>query len=192
MGQRLVIVGKKDHIPIFNIYFHWSAYTSSSLDEADHLLKYLLQPEKCSDLVLSAIEYCEARGGGLSNDVDIEEVERIYPAHKIKTAGISRNNGLIAITADGMNQNLSWAEGVLEIDFDNDIINNNVFFYYDSVEQINEEYCYEGDDKIKDSDILNPYISVESFHFDKIDEVKEIIGDHTWIQGDGYILSTIE
>lgn len=192
MGQRLVIVGKKNHIPIFNIYYHWSAYTSSSIYEADRLLKYLLQPEKCGDLVLSAIEYCEANGGGISNDVDIEEAQRIYPDHKIKTDGINRNDGLIAITADGMNNNLSWAEGVIEIDFDNDLINNNVFFYYDSVEQINEECDYEGDDKIKDSDILNPYISVESFPFNKIDEVYNIIKDHTWIQGNGCILSTIE
>lgn len=191
MGQRLVIVGKKNHIPIFNIYYHWSAYTSSSIYEADHLLKYLLQPEKCGDLVLSAIEYCEVRGGGLANIVDVEEVKRVYPDHKIKTDGISRNNGLIAITADGMNQNLSWAEGVLEIDFDNDIINNNVFFYYDSVEQINEEYGYENDEEIKDSDILDSYISVEHFHFDKIDEVYNIVKDHTWIQGDDCILSTI-
>lgn len=192
MGQRLVIVGKKNHIPIFNIYYHWSAYTSSSIYEADRLLKYLLQPEKCGDLVLSAIEYCEANGGGISNDVDIEEAQRVYPDHKIKTDGINRNDGLIAITADGMNNNLSWAEGVIEIDFDNDLINNNVFFYYDSVEQINEECDYEGDDKIKDSDILVPYISIESFPFNKIDEVYDIIKDHTWIQGNGCILSTIE
>ena len=36
MGQRLVIVGKKNHIPIFNIYYHWSAYTSSSIYVAVH------------------------------------------------------------------------------------------------------------------------------------------------------------
>lgn len=192
MGQRLVIVGKKNHIPIFNIYYHWSAYTSSSIHEADLLLKYLLRPEKYSDLVLSAIEYCENNGGGMSNDVDIEEVKRVYPDYKIKTDDISRNNGLIAITADGMNHNLSWAEGVLEIDFDNDIINNDVFFGYDSVEQINEEYCYEGDEQLKDSDILDPYISVEHFHFDKIDEVREIVKNNHWIQGESCILSVIE
>ena len=53
----------------------------------------------------------------------------------------------------------------------NDIIKNNVFYGYDDIDQINEEYGYEDDEKLKDSDILVPYISVEEFYFDQIDEV---------------------
>lgn len=192
MGQRLVINGIKNHTPIFNIYYHWSAYTESAIHEADQLLKYLLRPENCGDLVLSAIEYCENNGGGITGDKDLEEAKRLYPDHNFKTDDISRNDGLIAITADGMNNNVSWAEGTIDIDFDNDLINNNVFWGYDDVDQINEEYEYNEDEKLKDSDILVPHISVEQFHFDQIDEVDEILVSNRWFQGDCCILSKIE
>ena len=192
MGQRLVITGIKNHTPIFNIYYHWSAYTETALHETDRLLKYLLHPENCGDLVLSAIEYCENNGGGITGDKDFEEAQRLYPAHNFKTDDISRNDGLIAITADGMNNNLSWAEETIDIDFDNDLINNNVFWGYDDIDQINEEYCYDDDEKLKDSDILVPHISVEQFYFDQIDEVANILADNRWFQGDCCILSKIE
>ena len=192
MGQRLVITGIKNHTPIFNIYYHWSAYTETALHETDLLLKYLLRPENCGDLVLSAIEYCENNGGGITGNKDFEEAKRLYPDHNFKTDDISRNNGLIAITADGMNNNVSWAEETIDIDFDNDLINNNVFWGYDDIDQINEEYCYEDDEKLKDSDILVPHISVEQFYFDQIDEVCKILADNHWFQGDCCILSKIE
>lgn len=192
MGQRLVINGIKNHVPIFNIYYHWSAYTETALYETDQLLKYLLRPENCGDLVLSAIKYCENNGGGITGDKDFEEAKRLYPAHNFKTDGISRNDGLIAITANGMNNNLAWAEGTIDIDFDNDLINNNVFLGYDDVDQINEEYEYNEDEKLKDSDILVPHISVEQFHFDQIDEIYEILANNRWFQGDCCILSKIE
>ena len=192
MGQRLVINGIKNHVPIFNIYYHWSAYTETALQETDQLLKYLLRPENCGDLVLSAIEYCESNAGGITVDKDFEEAKRLYPDHNFKTDDISRNNGLIAITADGMNNNISWAEETIDIDFDNDLINNNVFWGYDDVDQINEEYEYDDDEKLKDSDILVPHISVEQFHFDQIDEVGDILVSNRWFQGDCCILSKIE
>lgn len=192
MGQRLVINGIKNHVPIFNIYYHWSAYTETALHETDQLLKYLLRPENCGDLVLSAIKYCENNGGGITGDKDLEEAKRLYPDHNFKTDGISRNDGLIAITADGMNNNLSWAEETIDIDFDNDLINNNVFWGYDDIDQINEEYEYDDDEKLKDSDILVPHISVEQFHFDQIDEVDNILVNNRWFQGDCCILSKIE
>lgn len=192
MGQRLVINGIKNHTPIFNIYYHWSAYTETALHETDQLLKYLLRPENCGDLVLSAIEYCENSGGGITGDKDFEEAKRLYPDHNFKTDGISRNDGLIAITAEGMDNNVSWAEETIDIDFDNDLINNNVFWGYDDIDQINEEYEYDDDEKLKDSDILVPHISVEQFHFDQIDEVDNILVNNRWFQGDCCILSKIE
>lgn len=192
MGQRLVINGIKNHTPIFNIYYHWSAYTESALHETDQLLKYLLRPENYNDLVLSAIKYCEDNGGGITGFKDFEEAKRLYPDHNFKEDDISRNCGLIAITADGMNNNMSWAEGTIDIDFDNDLINNNVFFGYDDIDQINEEYDYEDDEKLKDSDILVPHISIEQFYFDQIDEVYKIIADNHWFQGDCCILAKIE
>ena len=113
MGQRLVITGIKNHTPIFNIYYHWSAYTESALNEADQLLKYLLRPENYNDLVLSAIKYCELNGGGIGLNEELKEAKRLYPDHDFKMDGISRNNGLIAITANGMDDNTSWAEELL-------------------------------------------------------------------------------
>lgn len=192
MGQRLVINVIKNHTPIFNIYYHWSAYTVSALYEADKLLNYLLRPENYNDLVLSAIKYCESNGGGITGFKDFEEAKRLYPDHNFKEDDISRNYGLIAITADGMNNNMSWAEGTIDIDFDNDLINNNVFFGYDDIDQINEEYDYKDDEKLKDSDILVPHISVEHFCFDQIDEVYKILSNNNWFQGDYCILSKIE
>ena len=91
-----------------------------------------------------------------------------------------------------MDNNTSWAEGTLDIDFDNDIIKNNVFYGYDDIDQINEEYGYEDDEKLKDSDILVPHISVEEFYFDQIDEVYKILSNNNWFQGDCCILSKIE
>ena len=153
MGQRLVITGIKNHTPIFNIYYHWSAYTESALNEADQLLKYLLRPENYNDLVLSAIKYCELNGGGIGLSEELKEAQRLYPDHDFKTDGISRNN---------------------------------------DVDQSNEEYGYENDEKLKDSDILVPHISVEEFYFDQIDEVYKILSNNNLFQGDCCILSKIE
>lgn len=189
MGQRLVITAIKNHTPIFNIYYHWSAYTTSALAETNDLLNWLLRPENCNDLVLSAIDYCERRGGGLVTG-DLSVAQSLYPSHTFKEDAISRNEGLIAISVREMNNTFKWAEGDVQLDFDNDKIDFNVFFGYANLDELNEGLDEEN--HVKPEEVYVPSRSITHFYFDQIDAIFDIVESHDVIEEDGYILTKIE
>lgn len=190
MGQRLVITAVKNHTPIFNIYYHWSAYTTSALAETNALLNWLLCPENCNDLVLSAIDYCERCGGGLITG-DLSMAQSLYPSRTFKEDGISRNEGLIAISAEEMNDTLKWAEGSVQLDFDNDTVDFDVFFGYTSLNELNDE-LYDEENRIKPKEVYVPSKPITHFYFDQIDAVFDIVESHDVFEENGYILTKIE
>lgn len=190
MGQRLVITAIKNHIPIFNIYYHWSAYTTSALAETNELLNWLLRPENCNDLTLSAIDYCERRGGGLVPN-DFETAQSIYPSRTFKEDDISRNEGLIAISVEEMNNTLKWAEGSVQLDFDNDMVNFDVWNGYDDLDTLNEE-LYDEENYVKPEEVYVPSKPITHFYFDQIGSVFDIVESHDIFEEDGYIFTKIE
>lgn len=128
MGQRLVITVDYKNQEIAKIYFHWSAYTVSALQEAYDLIN-AINISDCAtieDLQLQLIRYCESNGGCVDGGAYSEEmkyVKFIFPKEEFKGNG-NRNNGLIAISDVGRNEMQENSEGDLIINFDSQEVSN--------------------------------------------------------------------
>lgn len=180
MGQRLIITVRNHGRDLAKIYYHWSAYTRSALEETKELLDHISQygyvkglnevhPIRCSscgalvfedhcehcgtphhghsitekDLQLVLIRYCEKRGGGIiTRDTELAYVSKLFPDQYFKQKNISRNDGIIALSQEGMDSLQSWSEGDIIIDLDQRMIHNTVFYTYDGMAEY-MEHCKE-------------------------------------------------
>lgn len=142
MGQRLCVTINRDNKDLAKIYYHWSAYTYSALDELQRITRCLKDHEDKSDreLQLSLIKFCENNGGGIRGDVsEFVHICNIYPNETFKTDGYSRNNGLIAISEKGMADLQDWSEGDATINLNEDEIEFGVYSWCESLESYNED-----------------------------------------------------
>lgn len=133
MGQRLVISIIKDEKRIAALYYHWSAYSVSALYETRHVINCLSTLEPEDDIRLKLIRFVEERGGGIASCDNREHarIQAMYPKETFKTEGYSRNNGLIALSEEGMNDLYSWSEGDVDINLDDNTVYNYVTFEED-------------------------------------------------------------
>ena len=128
MGQRLVITANYKNQEIAKIYFHWSAYTVSALQEAYDLINEIDISDYTTieDLQLQLIRYCENNGGCVDGGAHSEEmkyVKFIFPKEEFKDTG-NRNQGLIAISDIGRDEIQENSEGDLIINFDSQEVSN--------------------------------------------------------------------
>lgn len=141
MGQRLVVTINNDGREIAKIYYHWSAYSFSALKRVQSIVNciYNHNDETEKELLLRLIRFCEANGGGIDGtESEIKYIEELYPNEKFKKEGVSRNNGLIALSEAGMHEMQKWSEGDVDICIDKDVIHNTVYYYYDNIDEYNE------------------------------------------------------
>ena len=120
MGQRLNIEirRKKDNKVLANSYYHWSAYTSSSLELADEIITNIYDIIRNDNTdEIKAIQLLQTTGAGLLEDEynTLKEEDKKYCA-----LATDRNLGLISITEKGMEDTRQWEESRLTIvvDFD--------------------------------------------------------------------------
>ena len=122
MGQRLNIEirRKKDNKILANSYYHWSAYTYSSLKLANEIIENIydvIRNNKVSDEI-KAIQLLQTTGAGLLeqeyNTLNEEDKKYCFLA-------TSRDLGLISFTERGMEETRTWEESrlTITIDFDN-------------------------------------------------------------------------
>lgn len=174
MGQRLVITVKGFGKDLAKIYYHWSAYSISALREAKELLDCLCEDYKVTEkeLQLRLVRFCEQNGGGIQGkDSEIDYIKKMFPGETFKTEGYSRNYGLIALSEEGMADLQEWSEGDICIDFDDDLIHNNVFYYYSCIDEYNQDRK-EWDDEHEDlslEDVPDIGCNLECFTFCEID-----------------------
>ena len=145
MGQRLVITVENNQEELAKIYYHWGAYTLSALEYAKDIIDYLAQHPSL-DIPLALIRYAESNGGGI--DYSPEQLQYLYlryPAAIFKTKDMSRNDGLVAVTPKAMEDVQSCSEGDLWINIDTKIIENSLFFTYDSLDILNNDLGLHGD-----------------------------------------------
>jgi len=151
MGQRLNIEIKrrKDNKVLANSYYHWSAYTSSSLHLAEEIIENIydiIRKEKVSDEI-KAIQLLQTTGAGLMEDEynKLNEEDKKYCS-----LATNRNLGLISFTDESMEETRKWEEGRLTIDIDFDdkdydfygnknLVDFEVYFQVDE-EEVNESY----------------------------------------------------
>lgn len=121
MGQRLNIEirRKKDNKILANSYYHWSAYTYSSLKLADEIIENIydiIRNDKVSDEI-KAIQLLQTTGAGLLEQEynTLNEEDKKYCS-----IATNRNLGLISFTEKGMEETRTWEESRLTITIDFD------------------------------------------------------------------------
>lgn len=142
MGQRLVVTIQHLGQDLAKLYYHWSAYTQSALYETQKIVDciYDHNDETEKQLQLRLIRFCQENGGGVrGDDSEFDYIQNMFPNEVLKEDGYSRNNGLIAISKDGMQGLQDWSEGDVTIDIDNDMIYFSVCCWYESFEEYNTE-----------------------------------------------------
>lgn len=121
MGQRLNIEirRKKDNKILANSYYHWSAYTYSSLKLADEIIENIydiIRNDKVSDEI-KAIQLLQTTGAGLLE----QEYETLKEEDKkYCSLATNRNLGLISFTEKGIEETRTWEESRLTITIDFD------------------------------------------------------------------------
>lgn len=177
MGQRLVITINQYGEDIAKLYYHWSAYSLSALQEARDIINVLYDDEnEEKDLRLRLIRFCENNGGGIDGGENSEEWKRItemYPNEVFKKDNISRNYGLIALSKEGMENIQTWSEGDIYINLDEDEVINYVNCYYEDIDDYNR-YRSEWNDSFKTlilDDIPQIKYDLSNFSVFDIDEV---------------------
>ena len=175
MGQRLVITVRKEREDIAKIYFHWSGYSVSALEETMSLLEDIdTNEEDIKKLQLNIIRACESMGGGIDGGAGSEEfsyVCNMFPNVSFKEDP-NRNCGLVALSENDMGKLQRWSNGNIVIDLDYNKIYNSVLHEYHSIEEYEAEtgqradevYCCESD------------IDITDFRMEYIDEVIDFIG----------------
>lgn len=161
MGQRLVVTINEDGKPKMKIYYHWSAYTSSTFDELQKLWRIIKQSKKVHGNDTKAIlldiihgvegvdeEYKKAMEplvsrlnhpversyhGGIDGGGKSDEFAYIQRLYPDETfkTDPDRNCGLVAMSDKGMNAMDDWAEGTASIDIVTNEISNEVFYSLD-------------------------------------------------------------
>ena len=176
MGQRLVITVVKDQREVASIYYHWSAYSTSALQEARELIDAMIDDTSDKDFRLKLIRFIESVGGCIDGGKDSKEfieIQKMFPDETFKESG-SRNNGLIALTDEGRESLKSWSEGDLTIDFDNDMVYNSVY-NETTLEEYND--WREDDDKVTLEDIPERLdIDIHSIPFGDIENMIGTLG----------------
>lgn len=184
MGQRLnvEIRRRKGNKVLANSYYHWSAYTRPSLEIAKEVLDQISELDKLNDFTdeEKAVKLLQFIGGGLvQEDYDkLDEDKKKYFA-----VGTNRNNGLISMTEESMENTRSWEEGRITIDIDFDklssfdikdgkFVDNRLEHYVDFEVYFpidKETYKEWYDEELKDEDIIELDIkSLENMNYNDI------------------------
>ena len=180
MGQRLNIAIKVNGAVIANSYFHWSAYTSSSIEMMEKVISDLgdcidiYEFEKLSqkDQLKYAIYALHSVGAGF-NTCELERIasSSIMVEDLDLPKAIDRNEGFIDITDIGMAENDYWREGYIEIDLSAHTVYFDIFGVYelDEFKECVSSYHDNTYPKINKDDIPN----FNSIPIDEVYKIKE-------------------
>lgn len=174
MGQRLTIKIRKNNTDIACIYYHWSAYSMSSMYEIKKVLDVIYDEDsEIKNLQLRLIRAVESWGGCIDGGQDsdeFKEIQKMYPDETFKGDG-SRNEGLIALTCEGIESMEGWSEGPVTIDLNNNSITNYVHWEAN----YKDDYlprCEDWEEEPKKlEDIPDIGMNICDFDIDKFDEV---------------------
>ena len=168
MGQRLTIriyQNKEQEKSIATLYYHWSAYTESALEELKtfynnyrHYFKIqqieqkllqlhptpfeaVKQYDELDNIVTSIYQAVIETGGGLASD-ESENAIKLHPTlgeHYNPNHSVHRNNGIVAFTEEQQNELYDWSEGDIKLYLDEQEFEFDVYTSYE-VEDDREYY----------------------------------------------------
>ena len=164
MGQRLEILIMKDGKELANAYYHWSAYTSSSFELAKEIVMAIKNRKvRQKDELKKAIRLLEITGAGVTQDEKnyLKVGERFKNFKFMPCDG--RNEGLIAVSPEGMKETRDWQEGQVFIDIGKRKVSFDVWSCFNGEEEL-KEFCE--DEKIEPKRLDKPlesWISYDDF-----------------------------
>ena len=185
MGQRLVVTIHAFGKDIATIYYHWGAYTDCSLEIAKNLTYNFDWHNYAStdELILGLTRFLESNGGGIDHcDQNVAEFKKRFPVQNFRFKGVSRSNGLIAISEATMAEQADDACGEMTISYDSKKITNSCYSWYE-----NTDDCIASNGNNIEFGHLN--LDPTCFEFDKIDIVKDSLhsGYDYYVFADGVI-----
>lgn len=195
MGQRLII---NNYTPYSeqeitnNIYYHWSAYTDSSIYEVEELRNkiekyyenyYNSNKNKLDFFNLACLNAIS--GIAPSNEESVKYIEKITK-ETYNSDHVNRNGGMISFTPKDIDESLYWAEGIVDIywqfnedgtpDFDNSLFNIPDLVWSttenDLTEYMNKEKIEEMKSNHKEVQLTN--IPITNANKDFIDQIPQI------------------
>jgi hypothetical protein len=172
MGERLNIEIKENNKVLANAYYHWSGYTSSSLELTQIVLDNI-DKINYDNRIVNAIKLLEITGAGLTKEDKNygNKFIKNFDSYSFKDA-IDRNDGLLAISPKGIEETEQWEEHRVEINLDTKSI------YFGSLWNCTKEEFLEdySEDEFDDIPIYNS-LDFKNLSFDDFPKAKEIILD---------------
>lgn len=171
MGQRLNIEIYNGETPLANCYYHWSAYTDSALELTKEIIDGYYDSDKDANVKL-AVRLFEQTGAGVNEAerANIKKHMRRFVGVKFKDA-VSRSDGLISVTEEGMEDTRYYEEGRVVIDLDDKTFDFGILAGY-TVDEYEDEY-----DELA-SDLPECPYNLSAVEFNEIDALIQFVSDN--------------
>lgn len=158
MGQRLVVDLIENDEVVAAVYYHWSAYFTTTIYELAKLSEAILKAKKENKNELLAVIECleektknyreeDVTGGIRGTPEEFEVAKMLFPNHKFETELVDRSYGIISLTKDGIQSYHDREEGHAEINLDTLEISNSVTLDADPFEFVDASYEEEDGEK---------------------------------------------
>lgn len=194
MGQRLNVEIVSNGKLLANAYYHWDAYTGTSLQRTGAILDKLNEiKEPVKDDLDLAIKLLESTGAGI-NDVERNyiladpELSKYLPINDC----VDRNEGILSITKQGMQNTRYWEEGRVVIDIGKRTILFRIYWVLTKEEYLDDYYDLEHYEQLPTID----YDIRKEIPFDEFEELKNLytstIDTYGFKRPDGSIIVWIE
>ena len=138
---------------------------------------WLKNAEERGDMVPEMLAEVLLRHGGLDLS-DRELAAQKFPNESFEIEGVSRNEGLVAISIETMSDQLKWAEGTIDIDLDTKLVLNDVLYAYSHEDYMAETEDFDEDEYVPIESIPQIPIDICEFQLEDIELVKELIELH--------------
>lgn len=193
MGQRLVIEFLYNGEPILASYYHWSAYTGSTMDILNQMItgKGFWKPASKKEAMFQALQMIENvtpydSEGAAWDDYNkpdehkgFNKLKAMFPDDDEISAHIreygkrlcrnpNRNDGLVAIGSRDCADMESAGEYLTFIELDSQIIRMEVFSYYSNIHEFIE---WNEAVPVPFTVLTNPNYSLDLFHYEDIPQV---------------------
>ena len=178
MGQRLNIEIVKNGRVLANSYYHWSGFSNSAINlviqiiqNYEYIKKYNVEKYIKNQDLLFAIRLLEETGAGLNNINKAMEILGDKTMNlKLKECQ-GRNEGIIGITQEDIEETRDWEEGRVSIDIENKKIDFEVINEY-TEEELKDDY---DEKEIKELNIKKIDRNFKNISFEDIFELKAFI-----------------
>lgn len=176
MGQRLNIEIWNNGKVLANAYYHWSAYSKSAAELTREII-YFISDVKANNDILKAIKLLEKTGARMNK----EEANRANGIEELTgilfNTDADRNDGLISVTEEGINDTRNWQEGALYIYLDEERIKFDVIYKSKRWEWEKEQKeCNDNPKVYRDLEKVN--VSFDDIKFKDIDKFCDFVSDH--------------